>query len=360
MIQQPKYVKNVEDYEIASMAQRLGYSKYLPFQVVRDLMALRGYQMMNDDKIEDLWPTPYSSILVSLYSMFDQLVVKGSDILEFAVNILKMLSPYVNLRELEKSLTTQEPVTIDMTCKQVNYKDDLSEVNPEYLSLLEVEIGDTPINEIVLHPDVYEVIHFYNGMKQISGSLFPITVPTRNKMTKVADVHKVRRYRFALPSFLTDIALKKPTIKAVEIETKQNNNVVVMIDVSWSTTTSSSYNSMVKAVLLTLLDSFVDNETTIDVLEFFNSPSRELTITTKEDLIKYINYKPTPRLGSSGWSSMGKYMKKYDGQSVILITDGELVTGPISGNPRLFIVSNRHNRKLSELAYNMDGKFVTV
>jgi len=360
MVQHPSYVRSVEDYEISAMASRLGYVNYLPYQVVRDMMAIRGNQIMNDGKIVDLWPTPYSTALIELFSMFDQTIIKSNSILEFAVNVLKLMSRKVNLRELEKSLSTKQPVLIDLESKQVNYADDLSEVNPEYFDILGIETTGIPINELVLHPDVYEVIHFYNGLKQISGSLFPTTIVTRNKMTKVSDVHKVRRYRFALPSFLADIALKKPSIKTEEVEMKQNNSVIVMVDVSWSTTLSSTYNSMVKAVFLSLLDSFIDNETTIDVLEFFNSPSREFTISTKEELINYVNYKPTPQLGASGWSSMGKFMKKYDGKTVILITDGELVTGPISGDPKLFIVSNRFNRKLADLSFNTDGKFVVV
>lgn len=360
MIQHPSYVKSVEDYEIAAAASKLGYHGYIPHQVVRDMMAVRGNQIMNNDKIVDLWPTPYSIALIELFSMFEQNVPITGSLLEFSVSVLKLMSKRVNLRSLEQSLSTREPVVIDMEDKQVNYADDLSEISPELFEILKVDTEGTPINELVLHPDVYEVIHFYNGLKRISGDLFPVKIVTRDRMTKVSDVHKVRRYRFALPSFLADIALKKPTIKVEEIEMKQNNSVVVMVDVSWSTTLSSSYNSMVKAVMLSLLDSFIDNETTVDVLEFFNSPSREFTISTKEGLIDYINFKPTPQIGASGWSSMGKFMKKYDGKTVILITDGELVTGPIAGNPRLFIVSNRYNRKLADLSFQTDGKFVVV
>jgi len=358
MINLPKYVRNVSDFEIDVVAERVGYQGYIPYPIVRDLMAIRVGHLIHEETI-DVRPTSYSTTLISLYNMFSDEVVRKLDLIEFAVNLLKLVSPRVNLRDLERVGSSQAPVMLDTTDSQVNYRDDLSSINKEYLEFLGVDTS-VPVNEIVLSPEVYDVIHFYNGLKQISGELYPTKKVSRSKMSKVSDAHKVRKYRFAMPSFLSDIALKKLTIKTIETETKQNNSVVVMVDVSWSTTVHPTYFSMVKAVMFSLMDSFVDNMTSVEVLEFFNAPSRELTINTKEELLGYIGHKVKPVLGSTGWAGMGRYMGKYSGKTIILITDGDLSITHVPADIKLYIVSSSYNPKLAAVSFNSGGKFVIV
>ncbi len=358
MINLPKYVRNVSDFEIDVVAERIGYQGYIPYPIVRDLMAIRVGHIIHEGVI-DVRPTAYSTTLISLYNTFSDEIIRQLDLIEFAVNLLKLVSPRVNLRELERGISSQHPIMMDISDSQVNYRDDLSTINKEYLEFLGVDMS-VPVNEIVLTPEVYDIIHFYNGLKQISGELYPTKRISRSKMTKVSDAHKVRKYRFAMPSFMSDIALKKLTIKTIEVETKQNNSVVVMVDVSWSTTMHPTYFSMVRAVMFSLMDSFVDNRTSVEVLEFFNSPSRELTINTKDELLGYIGHKIKPVLGSTGWAGMGRYMGKYAGKTIILVTDGDLTITHVPDDIKLYIVSSSYNPKLAAVSFNSGGKFVIV
>lgn len=350
----------VSNGDIITTADRLGYDRYLPLDVIRDFAYLRIHSILGTN-LTILRPNSYTSGLLELMDMINSDAIETNNSVEFAVNVLKLISPRVNLRELESSRVTKMPILIDYEFKQMNYRDDISLINPEYMELLGVDTSQ-PTNEIVLSEEVQDIIHFYNGITKISGELHPQTISYICPLTNLRQVGKVRKYRFGLPSFITDLALKKLFVRDSEVVMTQNNNAVVLIDVSWSTTINPKYFSIVKAVLLTLLDTFVDGVTSITILEFHSAPSRELVLSTKEEVKQYINHKPTPVIGPSGWKNVCQYIKKFRfrDESIILITDGKLNVSWIPDGLKLYAVSTGNNTSLGATCINSGGKLVLV
>ena len=348
----------VSHHDICNTADRLAYEGFIPFGLVTDIAYLRIYSMLNVDAKLDR-PSPYHDTLYSLMDMVNAEAIETNNPIEFAINILKLISPKVNLRKMEASRFTNQPVLIDIENKQLNYKVDISSINPEHLELLGID-DSSPVNEIKLSEETLDILKFYNGMKRVSGELFPERVSQVSKLSRISDLHKVRRYRFALPSFISDVVLKKPYIRESKTVMKQNNSVVVMVDVSWSTSNNPKYYSIVKAVLLSLLDSFVDGISEITILEFNNKPVKEVVLNTKDELKGYINYKFVPVLGPKGWKNMYNHIRKYNGESVIFITDGLEDVTDFPTNIRLYVISTNHNKHLNGLCVNSGGKFVLV
>jgi len=348
----------VTAYDIMRSAERMGYEGYIPISIVSDMAYLRIYKMLNAYGATGR-PSPYTETLIELMDMVNADSVETNNPIEFAINVLKLISPKVNLRSAEYCRLSGNPILIDMESRQMNYKDDISTINPEHLELLGID-ASIPANELVLTDELLDIIKFYNGMKHVAGELFPTRVSQVSRLSKLSDIHKIRKYRFALPSFKTDIALKKPFIRESKVIMNQNNSVVVMVDVSWSTSTNPKYFSIVKAVLLSLLDSFIDDVTEVTILEFNNMPVKEIVLNTRQDLKEYVNYKFSPVLSAKGWKNVYNHIKKYDSNSVIFITDGLESIVNFPSNIRLFAVSTNRNKELDELCVNSGGKMVLV
>lgn len=348
------------DGDITDSAFRLGYHGYLPIDVIRDISHLFIMRMLNMD-LGWLYALEYNRVLIELLDMVESDKVETCNPIEFAVNILKLISPKVNLRLLNIARSNGSIlIPIDENNSQQNYNVDLSLLSVETKELLGVDTN-IPVNEIVLSDDVLDVIQYYNGMKKVPGDLLETVKPQVSKISKLSDFHKSRKYRLALPSFITDLALKKLLIKTSEVILSQNNKVTVLVDVSWSTTKNPKYFLIVKGVLLALLDSFIDGVSEITIMEFHNTPSRELVITTKDMLKEYINYKPSPIVGPPvNWRSMYHHIHKFDGQSVIFITDGRETITTFPSNIKLFCVSTGDNKLLETMCINTGGKLVLV
>lgn len=349
---------HVSHYDIIRSAERMGYDGYIPLNIVVDIAYLRMYTMLNASGVIDR-PSPYTNTLQSLLTMVNVNAIETDDPIEFAINVLKLISPKVNLRHAEYNRYSGDAILIDINSSQVNYKEDIALVNPEHLELLGVDTS-VPANELILSDEVLDIIKFYNGMKRVTGELFPVRVTQVSRISRLSDIHKIRKYRFALPSFKTDLALKKPFIRESKTVMNQNNSVVVMVDISWSTSNNPRYFSIVKAVLLSLLDSFVDGVTEVTILEFHNIPSKEVVITTREDLKEYVNYKFTSIVSARGWKNVYNHIRKYDGDSIIFITDGLERIANFPPNIKLYGVSTNRNEQLHDLCVNSGGKLVLV
>jgi len=348
----------VSEYDIIRSAERMGYSGYLPIPIIIDIAYLRIYKILNINYVIER-SSPYTNTLIELLDLVNSDVIETSDPIDFAINILKLISPKLDLRKAEASRLSGASIFVDIDSRQVNYKDDLTTINPAHLELLGIDI-DVPTNELILSDEILDIIRFYNGMKHISGELFSERVSQVSVISRLSDIHKIRKYRFSLPSFKSDLALKKPFIRESKEVMNQNNSVVVMVDVSWSTSTNARYFSIVKAVLLSLLDSFIDGITEITVLEFNNMPVKEVVLRTSSDLKEYVNHKFTPILSAKGWNNVYNHIKKYNGDSIIFITDGLESIVNFPANIRLFAVSTNRNKELSELCINSGGKLVLV
>jgi hypothetical protein len=349
---------HVSHYDIIHSAERMGYDGYIPLNVVVDIAYMRMYAMLHVEGVIDR-PSPYTTTLQELLALVNADAIETNDPIEFAVNVFKLISPRVNLRHAEYNRYSGDTILIDIKCNQVNYKEDIALVSPEHLELLGVDTT-VPANEVVLSDEVLDIIRFYNGMKHVTGELFPTRVTQVARISRLSDIHKIRKYRFALPSFKTDIALKKPFIRESKVVMNQNNSVVIMVDISWSTSNNPRYYSIVKAVLLSLLDTFVDGVTEVTVLEFHNMPSKEVVLTTREELKAYVNYKFTPVVSARGWKGVYNHIKKYDGDSVIFITDGLEDISNFPPNIKLYGVSTNRNKRLHDLCVNSGGKLVLV
>ena len=359
MITAPLHFDILDD-DIKDVAFRLGYNGYLPIGIIRDIAYLfMSNILMIDVKAQLI--SNYNKTLISLMDMIESNKVETSNPIVFAINILKLISPKVNLRVMESARKSDSIyISIDKNDNQKNYNVDLSLLSNETKELLGIDVNE-PTNEVELSDDTLSIIQYYNGMKKIPGDLLETTVPQVSKISKLSDFHKSRKYKLALPSFITDLALKKLLIRTSEVVLSQNNKVTVLVDVSWSTSKNPKYFSIVKGVLLALLDSFVDGVSEITVMEFHYIPSRELVITSKEVLKEYINYKPSPIVGPPvSWKSMCHHLQKFDGQSVIFITDGQETITSFPSNIRLFCVSTGSNKQLEAMSINSGGKLVLV
>lgn len=354
MIQLPKQITRLPlKSEIDETIEFIGYSGYVPYSIISDIYCLLIHQFYGTDPY--ITPCDYTELLEEVVSHIDN--NDDYDFLLTAVIVFKNLQSKINFRNVESNKNT---IMIDPDGNQKNYKVNLTDYSRQVLDILDIDL-DEDLNVIELSEEIQEILEFQNGVRIMTGKSLVNEVTVKEKMNNYASIGKIRKYKYGLPWFTTDLALKKPYIKKLKEEKCQHDKAIIMIDRSMSTARKSIYQHLVKAVLLNFVDTFEDSINELTVIEFTNTIINEVVITSKKELLNYINSDLKALMSTTTYKGGFIKLNKYFGKSITLITDGnadfvEELPNKIIWN----VVSLEFDSKLSAKANNTRGKFIKM
>jgi hypothetical protein len=240
----------------------------------------------------------------------------------FAIRTLKTLYRRVDLRKLEASINNSDSFELNAQHVFQNYIFDGNSLSN--LQLETIGITRENIDTMELPEDVVQILKFNNGMLNLKPSLIDEYSTVKETIRTYGDFHKVRRYKFASPTFKADLGMKKLQITKVENIQQKQSECILAIDFSKSMTTHPSCKPFIKSVLLYFIGEF--EKTTnlkLSLLIIVGKIYKQIDIKSADELVSVFSNLPEFILPTYDYESVFVDLNnKFPGKSVIFVTDG--------------------------------------
>lgn len=341
-------MRKIDSTSISNAAERVGYELYIPETLVFHLATSILFHVSHGEPKKFI--TEKSAYTEALKSLIDLLNYDRFDVydpLGCALLLLKLACKHVDLRKIEKAANTGESFSIDPKGTYKNYPIDLYSIPEIVLDLLEVHSDD--LSQAELSEDVLKVLGFYNGIHKKPGTIIDIKTREYARLSKFKEVTSIRKYKYSLPTFKADLALKKHIIKKTKIIQEDNNDIVLAIDCSLGSD-ERELLLLKKAVLLHYISIF-DENSSITYHEFSRNVLNTNIITSRQELISLFKQPLTRRLSlSRDTNALSQLGSIHEGKDIMIIT---------TGNPTFTLNRNRGN-KFHAVTYNSNNSLCTI
>lgn len=354
--------KDISISDINLIAEREGYTHFLPYTFIRYLAYSFSFYMVGKSPHECIQETnSYTEVFEKLIDMIHYDEVATFNPLTFAIRTLKLVYRKIDLRKLERASQTKEVFTIEFSDKFQNYMCDLSSLSDLQLEAIGVqrELVDT----IELSDEVLSILQFYDGLKILKNPVDTTYDIVKQQIRSYNDFFKVRKYKFALPTFNVDLGMKKLQITKIDDSDIYTSEVIVAIDCSSFMTNNPNSRSLIRSILLYYIGQLekVAN-LAVTLVYTIGRVSSIKRITDTRELSEIFKSFPDFVLPVYPLTTIfSEFNKLYAGRSVIFISDGSMVLRePVKLKCQLYSIVLTHNDILKQMSLLSGGQFIIL
>ena len=349
--------------DIDFIAEREGYTKFLPYTFIRHLAYSFSYHLVNLDPNECIQVyNPYTIEFKKIINMIHYDEVNTMNAIKFAIRVLKSIDRKTNLRKLETAALTGTSFTILEESNYQNYKCDLIEFSSEQLDALNIKDDDN-LETIKLSDEILQILQFYDGLNLLKQTVDTKYDVVKQQIRSFGDFFKVRKYKFALPTFNVDLGMKKLQITKVDDSDVYTSEVVIAIDCSASMGYITNARSLIRSVLLYYIGQLDKVKNLTVTLVFITGKISMIEKFTKaKDLT--IAFHKLYEFGVPTFSSHTMFTElntMYPGKSIIFVTDGTMqLKKSIKLKFQLYSIVLNHNEILKQMSLLSGGQFIIL
>jgi hypothetical protein len=352
----------IDKAEIDFIADREGYTKFIPYTFVAHLIYAVSFYKVKRSQYECIQErNDYTIMFKKVLELINWKDVKTDNPIVFAIRVLQIMSKKTDLRNLELQATTGMHFDIEEQTECQNYKFDLKSLSNT--QLIALELDDKDLNTVELSEDIQKLLLFYDGMAVLKQPVDSEYNLVKKQISSFGDFHKVRQYRFALPTFNIDLGMKKLQITKVDTTEVLTSEVILAIDYSFSMSDTLLSKEMIRSVLLYYIKQFEeDSNLSMSVVRLVGEIDSIQQITTKEELQSL--FKTVPKfvlpVKSSG-SIFQDLNRTYPGRAVIFLSDGKIILKePIKLKFKLYSIVLSPNEMLKQMSLLSGGQFIIL
>lgn len=353
---------NISNKSIETVAEREGYTLFLPFTFVRHLAAAYSFYVMGRYPHECIEETnEYTKSFSKLLNMIEFAEVKTSNAIVFAIKVLQLVSKKIDLRQIETAATTGITFAVEPTEKFTNYKFDLQKLSEIQLATLGLSNEDP--TTVILCEEIQKILLFYEGMNVLERTVDPEYDTIKKQITSYNDYYKGRKYKIVLPTFGIDLATKKLQITKVEDKEVFTSEVILIIDCSLSMASSKLSETMIRSVLLYYINQMeLHSNLSILLAYAVGEISSVRRITKVEELQDIFHRLPAFTLPVKRSTYLFHDLESlYPGRSVIFLSDGRLEMDEcIKLNYKLYIIALKMNPTLKKTCLLSGGQYIVL
>jgi hypothetical protein len=354
--------KDISSSEIDLIAEREGYIHFLPYTFIRYLAYSFSFHMVGKSPYECIQEiNPYTQMFGKLIGMIHYDEVSTFNPITFAIRTLKLIHRRVNLRKLEEASKTKMEFTFEITDKFQNYKCDLSSLSDCQLETIGVQ--RELIESLELSDEVLNILRFYDGLKILKNPVDTTYDIVKQQIRSYNDFFKVRKYKFALPTFNVDLGMKKLQITKIDDSDIYTSEVIVAIDCSSFMTNNPNSRSLIRSVLLHYIGQLEKiSNLTVTLVYTIGRVSSIKRITNPKELSEIFVSFPNFVLPVYPLTTIfSEFNKLYAGRSVILISDGSMVLKEaVKLKCQLYSIVLTHNDILKQMSLLSGGQFIVL
>ncbi len=218
------------DSKINEIVEELDYEHYVPNQVLRDLINIASYSVLNID-VDDSRQhrCVYTQSLVNLYSNLKiKNFIRANSPVYVAVQILKEMNKNsIDFRLLEKyrELGVGTENCINYT---FNYKFDLDKISKNVIDFLNIS-QDQQEQIAELPEEIIDVLNFNNDIGDSLIKTRVVTTSSYDTMKNYGQVSKVNKTKFVQPQFSAKLAVKDFDVKSTETRFETGNKLIIAL-----------------------------------------------------------------------------------------------------------------------------------
>jgi hypothetical protein len=353
---------NITKNEIDLIADREGYSRFLPYEFIKHLAYSFSFYLVDQSPGNCICVnTEYTKEFRQLISLIDYSAVKTKNPIVFAIRVLSLMHGRVNLRKLNNSAQIGTSFKVEDVEIYSNYVFDLTSLTPEQFESLGIIDEDT--DTIELTEDTEKLLKFYNTlslMKNPSETKYDIQ---KEQIKSYSDFHHVRRYKFGLPTFGIDLGLKRLDITKIrDVETTVSEAVIVF-DVSISMSKQKNALTLFRSVILYYMKYLsLHPDLVINIIFIAGSVQCCYRLTTVKELQELFSQKIQWVLPSSPQDLLFDLINyTYPGKPVVYITDGlSALEKMIKLKFQLHCITLFPNEMLKQMSLISGGQFIIL
>ena len=348
--------------DIDFIAEREGYTRYIPYTFVRHLAYAYSYKLVNQSPKDCIQESnSYTNEFGKVLEFINYEEVDTNNPIKFAVRVLKLIGRRTNLRKLEIAATTGIPFTIESEPQYQNYKCDVDSLSDTQLNIMGIERGN--IETMELSDEVQQLLVFHDGLNILKHSVDTKYDVIKQQIRSFSDFFKVRKYKLALPTFNIDLEMKKHQITKVDDSDIYTSEAVIAIDCSISMGYTTNARSLIRSVLLYYIGQFEKIEnltvTLVNVVGRVHSTEKFTNVRSlSAAFIRELEFMLPVAPVETMFSDLNKL---YSGRSVIFISDGKMpLKNQIKLKFQLYSIVLNHNEILKQMSLLSGGQFIVL
>lgn len=360
MIKEHHMLNSIDDKSIEEAAERVGFEHFIPKTLVRHLTHACMYYLTDNNAelcIEET--TTYTQSFRELIQLinFDRML--GISPLDSVLLLLKSVHGKVNLRRAEYSACNGYGDTlefnIDPANDNQNYAVDLTSIPEIVLDVLDIEAHEDT-NKTVLSEESLKILGFYDGFTSTPGTTVTREERKYEQISSFNQITKVRKYKYSLPSFKAELALKKHIIKKTDLVTEDKEDIILAIDCNLMSK-RDELEFLAEAVLLHYLTIFDNNKITYH--EFSRFLLHEAHITSAEELIAlYLRKRERHLALYPTTNALNQLGSKYTGKNIVIVSPGDATFKLERNRGNIFHgVSFKENESLRKVCISSGGSY---
>jgi hypothetical protein len=362
LVPHPQLNSEIDNKYIDEIADREGYYRFIPYTFVKHLAYAFSFYLMGknpQDCVKE--KTEYSEMFIKLLSLIQFDKIKTKNPVVFAIRVLCLTRAKLNLRKIEQSAVTSTLFVIESTDLFQNYKFDLTDLSSGQLEVLGIQQDVS--SEMELSDEVQKLLIFYDGLLCLKPSVEQTYDVVKEQIRSFSDFSKVRRYKFALPSFAADLGLKKLQITKIDDSEKKVSEVILALDLSYSMKFHPSSKALLKSVLLYYLKELETmSNLQITILHVRGNITSTTTINTPKDLMNLIQNLPVFTLPTARADEFFHDInRQFAGRSVVFVSDGlSPLKTEIALKAKLYSISLSENETLHRMSIVSGGQHIVL
>lgn len=340
--------ETITNASIKSFAEKLGYDKYIPYDLVRDIMTCHFYEFTygNFKPYIDIH-NAYKSDLISL--MDSVYIDTTMSSIRFAINLLKRISSVVNLRDISSGLKFE-------STKQLNYDIDLKSYDETVKELLEID--DTTFNIKELDDDILSILRSTSGI--VVGEGFETSRITRHSRIKnYSDIVRINATTKCLPNFNYKFLKKECTIKTKDVLYVGKANKVLAVDISRSHADDNIRKYLYTGAIV-MSPLFKNKDFKLDLIMFGYDIYYTYEVTSIQQLKAICETYHYDHTGRKSWKKTAESVSKnLFNKDILVISDGteSAVYPEYWLNNRVSSISTFYSNALNNLCKRTNGKY---
>jgi hypothetical protein len=348
---------------IDAIVEREGYEKFVPYTFITHLAYAYSQWIMTGSARNCInEPSVYAKEFYNLLEQINFESVDTGNPITFAIRVLRIIDKRVNLRQLELSATNGSRFDINNQVIYQNYKFDLHDLSTIQLKTLGIGENEN-LDTLELCKDLQELLKLYDGLELLEQPRETKYDVIKKQLSSYNDFYKTRRYRLALPTFNTDLAMKKLQITKVDDKEILSSEVILAIDYSASVGEHLIARSLIRSILLYYIDQMDKYPSVIiTVVRVVGGVESTIKITEVKELqqlfCKRINFILPVRHTTCVFDDLAKL---YPGRSIVFITDGKItLPKALNLNYKLYSITLLPNDNLKQTCLLSGGQYLNL